>query len=352
ALNIPYTLSGSALNPGDYTGPSSGILTIPPGQSAVQLNLPVVDDNLVEPTEKITLSLTNTTLPYGILLRDQQQTLDVIDNDAATISIANASVTEGNENDTYLVFDVTLTGSDVQDAFTLPFTVTNGSATVTQDYEIPTITNLQFNGPADRSKQIQVLVKGDFIIEKDETLNVALGLLPAGVPPGLSISNATATGTIINNDKGIVQITAANGEEENEVSGHFRFNFLNGITADEPTVINFSLSGANMPDDYTTAFPTSITIPAGESGFDLEIKVEDDAIIEGTESLVLTTTSINSAYVTNISISNSPQTLNILDNDSGQLLLTAAPDVFEGAAGETTPVKFTVELTKATASPF
>src|SRR5690606_23694295 len=55
---------------------------------------------------------------------------------------------------------------------------------------------------------------------------------------------------------------------------------------------------------------------------------------------------------TNISIANSPQTVNILDNDSGQLLLTTEPDVMEGADGETKTVTFKVKLTKATADPF
>src|SRR5690606_10390143 len=249
-ISISYTLDGAAQNPGDYTGVSSGVLTINPGQSTVQLDLPVVDDNLVENTETITITLANTSLPYGISFTELQKTLEIIDNDAASISISNAAVVEGDESDTYLIFDVKLAGANVQDAFTLPFTITEGTAAVNLDYEVPASTTLYFNGPADRSKQIQILVKGDLIIEKDETLNVALGLLSDNFGGRLTIANANAIGTVMNNDKGVIQIVPTHGDEEGAVSGFFRFNFLNGITSDEPTTINVHLGGVAVnPDD-------------------------------------------------------------------------------------------------------
>ncbi len=352
-INIPYTLSGTAQNPGDYTGPSSGVLTINPGQSMVQLDLPVVNDNLVENTETVSINLSNTTLPYSIAFTQQQETLDIIDNDAASVTISNAAVTEGNESDVYLVFDVSLSGADIQDAFTLPFSIADGTATLNQDYELPASANLHFNGPADRSKQIQVLVKGDLLIEKDETIHVLLGALSETFGGRLTVANAAATGTIINNDKGIIQIVPANGNEEGAIAGSFQFNFLNGVTSDEATTINFTLSGsAQIGADYSTAFPGSVTIPKGASSAVVNINVVDDVIIENTETVILTTTSVSSVYPTDISVANSPQTLNILDNDIGELLLTADPDVFEGADGETTTVKFKVKLTHATAAPF
>ncbi|RRN77327.1 hypothetical protein EIM50_20185, partial [Pseudoxanthomonas sp. SGD-10] len=352
-LNIPYTLSGTAQNPGDYTGPSSGVLTISPGQSMVQLDLPVVDDNLVENTETVSINLSATTLPYHITFTQQQETLDIIDNDAASLTISNAAVTEGNESDVYLVFDVNLTGADIQEPFSIPFSITDGSATLHEDYELPTSTTLYFNGAADRNKQIQVLVKGDLKIEKDETLQVTLGALSESFEGRLTVSNASATGTIVNNDKGSIQIVPDHGDEEGSVAGSFQFNFLNGVTSDEATTIHYTLSGsAPTGVDYTTTYPGSVTIPAGVSSVTVNIDVIDDAIIEPTETVILTTTSVSSPYLTEITVSNSPQSINISDNDVGQLLLTADPDVLEGAEGETTTVRFKVKLTAETASPF
>ncbi|MFD1628844.1 Calx-beta domain-containing protein [Pseudopedobacter beijingensis] len=352
-ISISYTLGGTAQNPSDYTGASSGVLTINPGQSTVQLDLPVVDDNLVENLETVTITLANTLLPYHITFTELQKTLNIIDNDAASISISNASVVEGNESDTYLVFDVELTGANVQDAFSLPFTITEGTATVNVDYEVPASITLYFNGPADRNKQIRVLVKGDLIIEKDETLNVALGLLSANFGGRLTIANPNAVGTIVNNDKGIIQIVPSHGNEEGAVAGFFHFNFLNGITSDEPTTIRFNLGGsAENPDDYTTANSAFVTIPAGLTSGEVKIEVIDDDIVENTETVILTTTGVDTAYPTAVTVSNSPQTVNILDNDKGELVLITEPDVTEGADGETKIVKFKVKLTKATASPF
>jgi hypothetical protein len=355
-LSIPYTLGGTALNGTDYTGIAAGTITLNPGQTAATLDLVVLDDNLVEDTETVILTLSNTSLPYGITFTKLQETLNIVDNDKAQINISNASVIEGSGADNYLVFDVALSGEEIQEPFSLTFSIADGTATVGQDYEIPASATLNFNGQSDRIKQIQILVKGDYTVEKDETLQVTLGTLSRNFEGHLTISNATATGTIINNDKAIISITPSNGNEEGEVAGSFVFNFLNGITSDEATTINFNLSGVAQVNDDFTVDPlklTSITIPAGQTSATLTIDVINDAIIEGTEALTLTTTGIVSPYApAAVTIANSPQTLQILDNDAAELLLTADSDVTEGPNGQFKTVKFKVKLTHATAYPF
>jgi len=355
-LSIPYTLGGTAINGTDYTGIAAGTITINPGQTAATLDLVVINDNLVEDTETVTLTLSNTSLPYGIAFAELQKTLNIVDNDNAQINISNASVIEGSGADTYLVFDVALSGAEIQQPFSLTFSIADGTGTVGQDYEIPASATLNFNGQSDRTKQIQVLVKGDFTIEKDETLQMILGALSHNFEGRLTINNATATGTIINNDKGNISITPTNGNEQGEVAGSFVFTFLNGITSDEPTIINFNLSGVAQVNADFTVDPlklTSITIPAGQTSATLDIEVIDDTIIEGAETVTLTTSGMVSPYApAAVTIANSPQTLNILDNDMGQLVLTAEPDVTEGPDGQTKTVKFKVKLSHATAYPF
>jgi len=108
------------------------------------------------------------------------------------LSIADASVSEGNTGTTQLSFAVTLS-----QAATAPVTVhyatANGTATAGSDYSAQSGTLTFAAGEA--SKTIVVPVVGDTTVEANETLTVALS-----TPSGATIAQASATGTIVNDD--------------------------------------------------------------------------------------------------------------------------------------------------------
>ena len=111
---------------------------------------------------------------------------------ASTLSISDASVTEGNAGTLNLTFTVTKTVA-YNKTVTVQYASANGTATAGSDYTAVsgTLTFL----PSELSKTIIIVVTGDVTIELNETLFV---LLTNGV--NATITDASATGTIINND--------------------------------------------------------------------------------------------------------------------------------------------------------
>ena len=108
------------------------------------------------------------------------------------ISIADASVVEGNVGTTSLVFGVTLAAPSAQ-TITVNYATTNGSATAGSDY-VSTNGILTFP-PGTTNQSLTVTVMGDITIEPDETLYVNLSN-----PVNGTLDRSQGVGTIINDD--------------------------------------------------------------------------------------------------------------------------------------------------------
>ena len=65
--------------------------------------------------------------------------------------------------------------------------------------------------------------------------------------------------------------------------------------ADEDVVVTFTIGGDVDSDDYTAPNTYTVTIPAGQTSVDLDIKTLDDGIYEGTEDLTVTLTETSGA---------------------------------------------------------
>ncbi|MBA4768201.1 MAG: hypothetical protein H2049_11300 [Porphyrobacter sp.] len=110
-----------------------------------------------------------------------------------TLSIANTSVIEGDSGTTALLFTVTRANGD-DGAVTADYTIDLGTASAA-DIAAPLSGTVSFADGA-TTATITVNVIGDTEIERDETLSVTLSN-PTG---GATITAATATGTILNDD--------------------------------------------------------------------------------------------------------------------------------------------------------
>jgi hypothetical protein len=108
------------------------------------------------------------------------------------LSIADASVVEGNTGTTSAAFVVTLSAGSSQ-TVTVSYATANGTATAPSDFTAATGT-LSF-APGVTSQTINVTVTGDTTVEPDETFTVTLS-----APTGATIARAVAAGTITNDD--------------------------------------------------------------------------------------------------------------------------------------------------------
>jgi len=109
-----------------------------------------------------------------------------------TISIGDASVTEGNSGTAQLVFTATLSGRSVHTA-TVDYTTADGTAQAPTDYTAAAGT-LSFP-KGETTRTVSVSVNGDTEGEGDETVAVQLSN-----PVDSLIGTGTATGTIVDDD--------------------------------------------------------------------------------------------------------------------------------------------------------
>jgi len=108
------------------------------------------------------------------------------------VSVADASVVEGDSGTTQLTFTVTLdTASD--EVVSVGYVTSNGTATAGVDYTAGNGT-ITF-APGVLSQQISVTVTGDGTAETDETFTLTLSS-----PSGVTVADGSATGTIVNDD--------------------------------------------------------------------------------------------------------------------------------------------------------
>jgi hypothetical protein len=110
-----------------------------------------------------------------------------------SVSVADASVVEGNGGTTNLSFPVTLS-KPVTWPVSVGYATADGSAKAPGDYASAhgTVTF----APGETSKAIDVAVDGDTTVEDDETFTVALSS-----PANTTVADGSATGTIKNDDK-------------------------------------------------------------------------------------------------------------------------------------------------------
>jgi hypothetical protein len=112
-----------------------------------------------------------------------------------SLSIADASVVEGNSGTTTLPFAVTLSVSSSR-SVSVSYATSDGTARAPSDYAAATGT-LTFQ-PGERTKTIPITVAADTSIEPDETLSITLS-----GPVNAKISRGSATGTIRNDDTSV-----------------------------------------------------------------------------------------------------------------------------------------------------
>ena len=145
-----------------------------------------------------------------------------------SVSVADASVAEGNAGSTPLSFPVTLSAPSAQPV-SVTYATADGTATAPSDYAAANGT-LTFN-PGETSKTIAVAVAADLAIEQDETLTITL----SGAV-GATIAAGTATGRITNDDtqvpvtvgayKGIIEGNALFLDVVDRYVTHFRSNYV------------------------------------------------------------------------------------------------------------------------------
>lgn len=348
-IAISYTVSGSAASGTDYTA-LSGVATVPAGQSSVTIPVAVLNDNVVELPETVTLTLTGSDHPsVAVDAAGNQATVTINDDDSTTVSIAASDSTGSEPGTDDGQFTVTLDGGKVApaDGIVVSYNV-NGTATAGVDYTALAGSVTILAGQS--SATITVDVLDDDVIEAPETVIVTLtGTNHAGAPIHATNKTATVTiGSTEDNTTVSINATDATGREPGTDDAQFTVTLSGGKVA--PTggiAVNYTTDGtATAGSDYT-ALPGTVTIPAGASSATIAVDVLDDHMVESAETVIVTLTGTNNAGAA-IGTTNNAATATIQDDDLTTVSISASD---ANAAEPSDSGQFTVTLNNGKVAP-
>jgi len=158
-----------------------------------------------------------------------------------TLSVSDATVTEGQTGTAQLSFTVSLSQA-ATGPVTVNYATANGTATAGQDYTAKTGTITFAAG--ETTKTIQIAVNGDTAVEANETLTLAL----SGAT-GATIADGSATGTIVNDD--VTTPTPGNASLDYDVTSNWGSGFTGAMKIE---------AGSAALNGWTAEFNASFTI--------------------------------------------------------------------------------------------
>ncbi len=341
AVTVPLSFTGTAEQGAgkDYTVNAASI-TIPAGDSSGSIDCVINDDALAESSETVIVTMGTPTNATAV--SPTAHTITITDNDTLpTLSITNTSVTEGNAGTVDATLTVSLSASSGQ-TVSVQYATADGSATTADgDYQgVPTAQTLTF-APGETSKPITIKVDGDIKYETDETFSVTLAS-----PTNATIASATGTVTITNDDSQPTVTFTSAGQTVAEGAGTATITAQLSNPSYQAVSLPFTLTGTATQGagaDYTaTASP--LTIAAGGSSANITVTINDDALDEPDETVIVTLDT-----PTNASLGTpSSHTLTITDNDATPALsIAGSASVAEGNSGT---VNATLSVTLSAAS--
>ncbi len=248
-----------------------------------------------------------------------------------TLSISDATITEGDAGTTNAVFTVHLSKTNDQ-IISVDFATADGSALAGLDY-IATNGTLTFN-PGETLQTISVPVLGDLLDETNETFFVNLSN-----PTNIVLAYTQAIGTILDDDPLLLSLSDVAVSEGNTgtTEAHFILSlskpFHLAASVDFTTVDGSALADS----DYIARSGTLVFNP-GQTSNTLTILVKGDVMDETNETFF-----VRLSNPTNAVLVRTQAVATIVDDDPQPSLSINDVSVVEGDVG-TTDAVFTVSL--------
>ncbi|EPE2683259.1 Calx-beta domain-containing protein, partial [Vibrio alginolyticus] len=317
--------------------PNDGVVTVPAGQTEFDVRIASTDDAVYEGPEDFSVTVTG----IGAVQGSDTGTATIVDDgsgpgpdpdddrpnviisDAGTINegeTANFKVTLSNasEAETQVELGLNLGDTEVGDLGTLEYNTGSGWVAVPNDgvvtvpagqtefdVRIASIDDAVYEGPEDFS----VTVTGIGAVQGSDTGTATIvddGTGPGPDPdddrPSVTITDA---GTINEGDTANFKVTLSNASEST-VQVELGLNLGDTEVGDLGTLEYNTGSGwVAVPNDGV------VTVPAGQTEFDVRIAAIDDAVYEGPEDFSVTVTGIGAVQGSDTG------TATIVDDGSG-----------------------------------
>ena len=245
-------------------------------------------------------------------------------------SIDDPTVAEGDAGTTNLAF--TITRSTNANACSVQYAITGGTATTADnDYQVFAAGTANFTAGGPLTQTFNVVVNGDTKVEMNETVDVTLSN-----PVNASILDGSGSGTITNDDQGIITISSPTVTEGDGGTVNATFNISLSNPSDANIVLNYATQDgtatlANLDYINTTG---SHTFTPGQTSKTVTVSVNGDCAIEADETFLLTLSGLN-ANGRNIIFSGNAATLDgtgTITNDDALPVITCGGNLSQNAA--------------------
>ncbi|MCS0023029.1 Calx-beta domain-containing protein [Vibrio antiquarius] len=343
SLNLGDTEAGDLgtleynMGSGWVTVPNDGVVTVPAGQTQFDVRIASIDDAVYEGPEDFSVTVTG----IGAVQGSDTGTATIVDDssgpgpdpdddrpsvaitDAGTINegeTANFKVTLSNASESSVQVELGLNLGDTEagDLGTLEYNTGSGWVAVPNDGVVTV--------PAGQTQfDVRIASIDDAVYEGPEDFSVTV----TGI--GAVQGSDTGTATIVDDGRGpgpdpdddrpSVTITDAGTINEGETA-NFKVTLSNASEAETQVELGLNLGDTEVGDlgtlEYNTgsgwvAVPNDgvVTVPAGQTEFDVRIASVDDAVYEGPEDFSVTVTGIGAVQGSDTG------TATIVDDSSG-----------------------------------
>lgn len=337
--SMNWSLLHDTTSAADFSGATSGVVNFAANQTTAQITVTVVGDVTPEQVENFRIALSNLSSDISDPIRTTAN--GTIRNDDASFSIAAGPAAQEGQAQTLVISR----SHDTVQSQTINWQILlNGSANAA-DLAGQAMSGSVTFAPGELTKTISVQSSQDAVAEADETYSVQITL--GSGTAGDSITQATAEGTILNDDAAF-NIVAGQTELAEGHSGTTAFTFTvlrSGDTSGSASV-NWRLGSvlAGVADFATadqigdnSGLPSgSLTFADGESSKTITVLVNGDTLVEGDEAFQIVLGNPVGAQIQTGSASST-----IVNDDASISIAATDASKAEGNSG-TTAFTFTI----------
>ena len=277
--SVTFTASnGTATTPEDYTSPSNLRLTFDQFEISKSIFIAINNDTMDEPNETIILTLSDP--DAATLGPNSTAVVTITDNDPTpTLSISDASVTEGHSGQSKANFTVTLSTASNQ-TVAVNYATSGNTAQSGSDFQ-PVNQTLTF-APGQTTKDLEVMVQGDTDQEPDETFLVTLSN-----PVNATLNDGQGLGTIVNDDQPAapsIQFSQATYSVQEDL-GWMTVTITRAGDTSAAASVDYETvdDSATQKADFEYVAGTLAFVP-GESSRTITMLINEDAYLEGNET--------------------------------------------------------------------
>lgn len=373
---VDVSISGTGVTSGDFLYDPDGAggvapsaitfphtLTIPNGQTAANLVLLINDDSGYECTEAATFTISNPSA--GISLGSTTAVnVSLIDNDLPTVNLSINTLTGSEADATSVVLTATALVNVIGDQ-TVSVAI-SGTGVANSDFSGVTFPTTITIPSGSNSGTLTFSINNDAVAELTETATFTISSPTSCITLG---SPTTQNLTITDDDfpAVVLSISPSSGTEAGATAVTLTVTSPLAVVGNQTVSASLSGTGLSNADFTGVVFPTTITIPNGNTTGSITFNIADDNLPEATETATFTISGPSGGIVlgatttANLSITNNPLTyvnltaLNVpvTENFAGMGTSSSAstPTGFGVQDGNTSTVAGAVTQEASTGSP-